>query len=270
MANTAESSEIGVSFTQGIVKISFLLLFLGIVFSLGQTTILGFQYLYTFDYSSFLITSVLVVPLFLAILMCIAAFATLFIEPYMQFTLLKKSLGSSKKYKKFITRIEILKLIYLLSIPVFIILAFLVSKQNFPVWLAFYAVLSFSLLFMIKFLKRRWFVTDEVEHISQNGLDIILDKTILHLVGTVNGVLILSVLVFASGYAHISLQDKETSDTIIYFTNNAPSQEVNILASNANVIAIYTQNKLQIIPRDQILKFEYISKVARKENKKGQ
>lgn len=260
MASNSENEKTTireVSFSQRTFILSFIVLYLGIIFVFGQSSLLGFQYLSTFEYTDFLLSSTLLIPLFLSILFVVTAFSIFILEPWHSFSEAQKALGADKWFKNKQTVNSLFDFVNYVSYPLFLIIWLFWFREHFIISLLSYLFLRVLMRLAQHLWTRNLIIETNGNKSTKDSLAESLNATISFLATTSAGWVFMTLLVFSVGQANIALQNKKKTDAQIYFSKSIPSVNVNILASNSNVLAIYVDDTIQLIPRSQIIKIEY-------------
>lgn len=245
------------NFSQRIIILSFAILYLGIIFVFGQSSLLGFEYLSTFEYSDFLLSSALLVPFFLFILFGATAVGMFVLEPLHHFSKTRTALASNTWTKNKQAIRSLFDFGRIVSLPLFLIITSLWFMNHILIGLIFYL----SVMILTHLIEKLWTrnLADEpnIDYDEKDSVSEFLDATLDYLIGSQPGWVLMTLLVFGFGQLYIEFQDKEIFDATLSFSKDVPAIDVNILASNSNVLVIFSDEKIQLIPRTQVTKIEY-------------
>ncbi|MEP1231556.1 MAG: hypothetical protein ABJG88_12845 [Litorimonas sp.] len=238
------------SFAQNSIIISSMLLCLGVVFVSGQANVLGYQYLNTFDYSDFLISSILLAPFFIIGLFILTAIGMFVMQPVFEVSKLRQNLKSSEKTFSQLTIKSTFKLVYMLNVLVcFTGFVFFAEHKYFWAGIGLLFISIGGVKFLEAYLIRKLSTGTKIIHDEEeekDGVAIVLNNTFSELLGTPGGWIMTIILIFIFGHLSITLQNKKNLDAKLYFLDDAAAVEVNILTSNSNVLAIYFDKKFKL------------------------
>ena len=229
---------------------------MGLLFAIGQTGYLGLEYLNTFGYVDFIRNTAIALPLLIGgvFLLGILNFLLNFINIFRILYLAIKEDTKSNTWKFFSVISCLIPIILILSAFGYFVFLPLFQENETPIYLTllFFAIWFPVALIGISMSKYREYYLTKMQTEKSTS-----QKKKIPLLSIMGFGLFLSPIF---GLASIHVQDQERPDAKIEFLDKEVL-DVNILASNFNVIAIYSDGEVQIINRSYLKRIRRVKEL---------
>lgn len=240
---------------KSVAKLSIYILALGVSLGLGETLALEFSFFNSSTYVDFLIKSVKAIPLLIFFIIFLMFLHRFLIWPFKRILEIKNLVQKEPVRKKQRLVYELLDFVTLILIAVFIPLSLynIFTGSNLLNTHGFFLVGVLPMMTLTIALRRDLHaplnrVSDEKKMLE--------DKINFFVVNTTGqGISLLLIIIF--GFLSIVFQKENTVDAMIYLQKDSSRIEGNLLATNSSSLALYSNGKLLLIPRDQVEKIQY-------------